>query len=101
LVLVVVLLAACGPAKGKGSAWPAPSKTADDGGESIAPRESSPVAAAIEKSAEPVSEKKADADVAAPAAAKPDAKPDAKPSISPPILDDVIFSDEILIDLDD
>ena len=103
-VLLSVLLVACGSPKTKGPAWPEPSKTADDGGESLAPRETS-VAAAVEKSE---SDDDADDKPAEPAAkpaatAEPAEKPATTPTISQPqpIVDDVIITEDIIIDIDE
>jgi hypothetical protein len=103
LLLVVALgvsAAACSHAKSTGLAWPEPSKTADDGGESIAPHEASTVAAAIEKSDdEPEAKAAVDTPAATPAASED--KPASAPAATPPPNDDVIMSDEIIIEIDD
>ena len=99
-LLAVFALTACSHAKAKGPAWPEPSKTAEDGGESLAPHETSTVAAALEKSddATPDAEDK-------PAASVPAAAPEDKPATmsqpTAPANDDVIMSDEIIIEIDD
>jgi hypothetical protein len=101
-VVVAILLgtAACHGAKQGGPAWPAPSTTAEDGGESIAPHEVS-VAAAVEKSAD------ADKDDDKPAAeeTKPavdEDKPET-PLVQPtaPPADDTVITDEIIIEIED
>ena len=103
-VVVAILLgaAACHGAKQAGPAWPAPSTTADDGGESIAPRDRT-VAAAVEKSADDDDDKDAKpaADAAKPTAASED-KP-ATPAATPtaPAVDDVIITDDIIIEIED
>lgn len=104
-------LAACAGTKPAGPAWPAPSTTAEDGGESLEPRANS-VATAVEKSA---GSKSADStsnddepsagDDAKPAAGKPDpesadAPADADES-EDPIADEVILGDEIVIEIED
>ncbi|HTL38713.1 MAG TPA: hypothetical protein VL326_36530 [Kofleriaceae bacterium] len=95
-------LAACSHSKAAGPAWPAPDKTEpeEDGGESIAPHESSTVAAAIEKSDEPEAKKDDEPDAAAPEAKKDDSTP-AVSAPSQPSSDETIFSDEIIIEIDD
>jgi hypothetical protein len=100
--VALLSLGACGRGKASGPAWPAPSTTAEDGGESLEPRETSTVAAALEKSEEP-EDKKAEP-AATPAAESPSdtgEKPAATPVPSPPIVDDVIMSDEIIIEIED
>jgi hypothetical protein len=99
-LLFVVMLSACTHAKTTGPAWPEPSKTADDGGETIAPHETSAVAAAIEKAAEPEEKAAAAEPDATPAATPTEDKPAAAPA-SAPANDDVIMSDEIIIEIDD
>jgi hypothetical protein len=102
-VVVAILLgtAACHGAKQTGPAWPAPSTTADDGGESIAPRDHA--VAAVEKSADASDDDdvvKPD-DTAKPAAASEDkpATPAAQPAT--PAADDVFITDDIIIEIDD
>jgi len=99
-LLFVVMLSACTHAHTTGPAWPEPSKTADDGGESIAPHETSAVAAAIEKSEEPAEKAAAAEPEAAAKEAPAEDKPAAAPAASP-ANDDVIMSDEIIIEIDD
>jgi len=101
-LLAAVSLAACSHAKPTGPAWPAPDKTEpeEDGGESIAPHQSSTVAAAIEKSDEPEAKKDDEPDAATPETKKDDSAPALSPP-SQPSNDDVIFSDEIIIEIDD
>ncbi|HEY5920183.1 MAG TPA: hypothetical protein VIV11_00875 [Kofleriaceae bacterium] len=100
-LLLVLVVAACGAPKATGPKWPEPSKTADDGGESIEPHPSATYAAAIEKSAD-TDEKPAEATVATPAAAASDDKPaTATPSISQPVIDEVITTEEIIIEIED
>jgi hypothetical protein len=102
-VVVAILLgaAACHGATQSGPAWPAPSTTAEDGGESIAPHEAS-VTAAVEKSPD------ADKDDDKPAAeeVKPAAVDDDTPEtplVAPtaPPDDDPIITDEIIIEIED
>jgi hypothetical protein len=101
-LLAAASLTACSHAKATGPAWPAPDKTEpeEDGGESIAPHEASAVAAAIEKSDEPETKKDDEPDAAVPAAVKDDTTP-ATSTPSQPSSDDTIFSDEIIIEIDD
>lgn len=103
VVLLALAFAGCHSAKPASPAWPAPSTTAEDGGESIEPH-STAVAASIERSD---SDDEDDASVDVPAeipakAATPE--PDKPPTISPPTQptsDDVIISEEIIIEIDD
>lgn len=99
-LLAVFALAACSHAKAKGPAWPEPSKTADDGGESLAPHEASPIAAAIEKSNDATPDADDKPAAAAPAAAVED-KPATVSQPTTPASDDTIMSDEIIIEIDD
>jgi hypothetical protein len=103
-LLFVVILGACTSAKPSGPAWPKMAETdpKEDGGESIDPRESNAVAAVIEKSEEPA-EKKTEGEAATPAAATTatDEKPavPAAPTTAP--TDEVITTEEIIIEIDD
>ena len=99
-LLFVVMLAACSHAKATGPAWPEPSTTADDGGESLEPHEASPVTAAIEKADEPEEKPAEEPAKDAPADATDD-KPAAVTAPTQPANDDVIMSDEIIIEIDD
>ena len=103
-LLVVAGIAACGHATQTGPAWPAPSTTTEDGGESLEPRPSSTVAAAIEESDEP--EEKAadtadvddkDADTAAPAKDDDSSSTSTSESTS----DEPMMTDEIIIEIED
>jgi len=104
-IALVSAVAACHGHRVDAPAWPAPSTTADDGGESIAPRRPA-VAAAIE-----ASEDDADADTDDDAlAAKSDGSPaaDANDADAPGTdstdaspQGDVIMSDEIIIEIED
>jgi hypothetical protein len=103
IVALAALVAGCHKPAATGPAWPAPSKTADDGGESIAPH-STTVAASVEKSADV--EDKADKP-AADTSAKPTAtasEPEKAPTLTPPTQpkdDEVIMSEEIIIEIDE
>jgi hypothetical protein len=59
-IVAVTAFAGCGNAKAAGPKWPAPSTTAEDGGESLEPKPTATYAAALEKSAE-AEEKKPEA----------------------------------------
>jgi hypothetical protein len=78
----------------------AKTEPADDGGESIAPREG--VAAVIEKSEKP-EEKKPEAEAEKPAATPAPTNETAAPTDAPPppSTDDVINTEEIIIEIDD
>jgi hypothetical protein len=101
IVALVALAGACSHGQTTGPAWPAPDKPDPDerDGESLAPHESSTVAAAIEKSDETDAKKDAEPD-ATPAAAT-DEKPATVSPPTQPTVDDVIMSDEIIIEIDD
>jgi hypothetical protein len=103
VALALPLGAGCHKASSSGPAWPAPSKTAEDGGESIEPR-STAVAASVEKSEDVTAEK--DDKPATEAAEKPAtaSEPDKAPTLSPatqPKDDEVIMSEEIIIEIDE
>ena len=101
-LLAGMLLAACGGSRGGGPAWPGSSPADTDGGESLAPRQASAVAAIEE--AEDATPSPAVAIVvpitpAAPAgAAKPD-KPTSPETPAPK--DDVLTTEEIIIEIED
>lgn len=96
---------ACGAgSKAKGPAWPVPSSTAEDGGESLAPRETS-VATVVEKSADKdaANEEKAKPAAETTAATEPTETKPEEPAATPsqPIDDDEIISDEIIIEVEE
>jgi hypothetical protein len=100
-LLLVIAIAACGPAKSKGPAWPAASTTAEDGGESIAPRPSATYAAAVERSADVEEDKPAETTSATAAPASED-KPATTPTMSQPTsAEDVFQAEEIIIEVED
>jgi hypothetical protein len=110
LMVVVALLAfatACGGRKPQGPAWPAASTTAEDGGESLEPRPSASYAAALEKSQDKVEDKKpaADASEDKPAAAATttadEKKPSAPPETATSETDDILMTDEIVIEIEE
>lgn len=99
----LVASAGCGRGQTHGPAWPEPSKTAEDGGESIDPHATATYASAIERSAEPDPvEDKPSAAATEPAADgdgdddKDD--PDASSSSSD---EDAVMTDEIIIEIED
>lgn len=101
---IVLAAAGCTGAKPTGPAWPAPSTTADDGGESIEPRDTS-VAAAIEKAddsdAEPAATPTAEIVAKPGATAEPADRPVTLSPPTHPTTDDVIITEEIIIEIDD
>ena len=99
--LLLVALFGCGHPRTSGPKWPEPSKTADDGGESVAPAPSATYAAAIEKSAEASDDKPAAATSSTPSAKPDDDKPATAPAESKPTVEDVFMSEEIIIEIDD
>jgi hypothetical protein len=101
LLAILVAAAGCGGSKASGPAWPAPSTTAEDGGESIAPRDRS-VATAVEKSADDNDGKDDDkptSDAAKPASEIKEITP--APQASTPTNDDPVITDELIIEVDD
>ncbi len=103
VALALAFATGCHKASSTGPAWPASSTTAEDGGESIEPR-STAVAASVEKSEDVADEK--DEKPAADTAEKPAAasEPEKAPTVSPPTQpkdDEVIMSEEIIIEIDE
>lgn len=104
LLLVVALgaaLAGCGRSKASGPKWPEPSKTADDGGESIEPRPSATYAAAVEKSADVEDKKPEPAETPAPAASEDKPAAATAPAATTPASEEVITTEEIVIEIED
>jgi hypothetical protein len=100
-LLLALALMSCGNAKASGPKWPEPSKTAEDGGESIEPRPSATYAVVAEKAAEPEEAKPAAATAEAKAApAASDGKPATTPTTTAPA-EEVITTEEIIIEIDD
>jgi len=96
----VLALTACGHPKASGPAWPAPSTTADDGGESIAPRETK--VAAAPAPVEAPEEKPAAPTAAAPAAKTGDTPaPATAPAATPPTVEDLLINEDVIIEIDD
>lgn len=96
-----MLLAACGGSRAGGPAWPAPRAAETDGGESLAPRQPSAVAAieeAEDATPTPVTTPVAPALPATPAAAKPD-KPSSPEAAA--AKDEVLMTEEIIIEIED
>jgi hypothetical protein len=99
--VLALALAACGGSRERGPAWPKPSPSETDGGESLAPRQASSVAA-IEESDD---EAPSDATPSAPAPTAPAAAttaPAVKPAETPPPSEpDPLTTEEIIIEIDD
>ena len=100
LALLAVTPTGCGRAADRGPAWPKPAASETDGGESLAPRQASSVAA-IEESGEATPS----VAVPAPAAAGPTVTPAAaaaRPAETPPPKEpDPLMVEEIIIEIDD
>jgi len=97
--LALCLLVACGAHGDRGPAWPKRADAEVDGGESLAPRTASVVAAVEAEKKEAKTEDKPDAK---PDDAKAEDKPDAEkvtPTTTAP--DDVIIIDDIIIEIED
>jgi hypothetical protein len=103
-IVAVTAFAGCGNAKAAGPKWPAPSTTAEDGGESLEPKPTATYAAALEKSAE-AEEKKPEAKDTEdkPAATTTDEKPATTPTTEdkPATTDDVMMTEEIVIEIEE
>jgi hypothetical protein len=101
-VLTLVTLVACG-ASNREPAWPKRTDPEVDGGESLAPRTASVVAASATEKKETKTEEKAD-DKDKPADAKAadkDKPADAKPTTTTITTDDVIIIDDIIIEIEE
>jgi hypothetical protein len=103
LLFLVAISGCASHAASSSPAWPKPSHGEEDGGESIAPRSSRPVAVAIEKSdEEPAAPAVAPTPV--PAAATP-AKKDVvgTPAVTAPTgaVEETITTEDIVIEIDD
>lgn len=101
--LALVLLAGCGSSQVKGPAWPAPSTTAEDGGESLDPRPSAKYAAAVEKSAEPEPEENEAAEEPKVAADDEESEdtPEATPAAAQVPDEEELMTEEIIIEIED
>jgi len=98
----LVASAGCGRGQMRGPAWPEPSTTAEDGGESIEPHPSVTYASAIERSAEPEPvEDKSSAAASEPAADAADDDDKDDPASSAPGDEDAVMTDEIIIEIED
>lgn len=101
-LVALVALVACGHGKARGPAWPEPSTTAEDGGESIEPRPSGTYAAAIEKSSDAEDDKPAaEASEDTPAAVASEDMPAATPAAMQPPTEDVLMTEEIIIEIEE
>lgn len=102
LALVMIVLAACSSAPPAGPAWPKLSPRADDGGESIAPREGARALAAIEEDrpAERAIEAAAAVQGAAPTAAAGGKPTATTPASDPAIPEDLLMTEEIVIEVE-
>ncbi|HEX5064103.1 MAG TPA: hypothetical protein VFV99_32225 [Kofleriaceae bacterium] len=92
---------ACGHSNASGPKWPEPSKTAEDGGESIEPRPSASYAAAVEKSDDNDEDKPAASSTSSPASSTSEDKPATTSTPTTPTSEDVFQTDEIIIEIDD
>lgn len=101
VVALVTLVAGCGAGRERGPAWPTRSESDVDGGESLAPRTTSVVAASETKKDAP--KKTEETAVTTEGAEKPADKPaDAKATtaVTAPS-DDVIIIDDIVIEIEE
>jgi len=99
--VLVAMLAACGGATSRGPAWPQLHAREADGGESLAPRQASSVAA-IEEAVDVTSSAAAPAAPAAAAPASPSsARPDRPADAPPPREPDILTTEDIIIEIDD
>jgi hypothetical protein len=102
LVFLLAGSIGCHGAKATGPAWPAPSTTADDGGESIE-LQTTTVAASVEKSAD--AEKDEPSKPAAEDKPAAPAAEDKSPTLSQPqpapSTDDILMTDDLIIEIDE
>jgi hypothetical protein len=104
LVLAALVLAGCASHVASGPAWPKESRgaSADDGGESIAPRVVRPIEAAVDKTDDDA--KPAPAPAPAPATAPApvkDAPAAGGAAAGSPAVEDTITTEDIVIEIDD
>jgi hypothetical protein len=103
-LLAGILLAACGGSHAGGPAWPKAHATESDGGESLAPQKASAVAA-IEEAEDTTPSVSAAVTPSAPAASTPAVKAEKseKPATpeSSPSTDEILTTEEIIIEIDD
>jgi hypothetical protein len=101
-LLIVCVLAACGHSSASGPKWPEASVKEEDGGESLEPRPSATYAAAVEKSEDDKDDKPAAASSdETPEAPESDDKPATTSAPTQPANDDVITTEEIIIEIED
>jgi hypothetical protein len=103
VIAIALLASACGSRKASGPAWPEPSTTAEDGGESIEPRPTATYAAALEKS-DAKAEEKTTAAASDEKPAASESKTDEKPatsSESSPTLEEILMTEEIIIEIEE
>lgn len=102
--VLVSLLAACGGSRDRGPAWPKLHESETDGGESLAPRQQSSVAAIEDADdATPAADAPAaPASAAAAPAAAPAGKPDKPAADAPPPKEpDVLTTEDVIIEIED
>jgi hypothetical protein len=100
---LIALLVGCGGSRDRGPAWPKPHASETDGGESLASRQASSVAAIEEADdATPAPATPAPAGGAVAPAAAPAGKPDKPASDAPPPKEpDVLTTEDIIIEIED
>jgi hypothetical protein len=101
--LLACLLAACGGSRDRGPAWPKPSPSETDGGETLEPRQASAVAA-IEDAEDATPSAGAPAATTTTPAATPAATPartDRPASETPAREPDVLTTEDIVIEIED
>ncbi len=96
-------LAACGGGRDRGPAWPKPSPSETDGGESLEPRQPGSVAAAIEEAEDAPSSDVPEASEAVPSPAASPAATSDRPATDPaPDKEpDVLTTEELIIEIED
>ncbi len=102
--LALAMIAACGAGRDRGPAWPTRTEPETDGGESLAPRTATFVAASEEKKKEPAKDEDKKTETKADevkATDKPAATTDTKATTPASTDDDVIIIDDIVIEIDD
>lgn len=99
--LFVLAVAGCGHSRAAGPAWPAPSTTAEDGGESLDPWPSASYAAAVEKSEEPEPAKKETETVEATAPEADSSEAAEASDATESDSDEPVTTEEITIEIDD
>jgi len=104
LGLLVIVLAGCSTPAAPGPAWPKPAVQTSDGGESLAPRPAARAIAAIVEDDKPADKVATDKPAAPPAGSPGGSAVDKPAAITPAAAapaDDLIMTEDIVIEIED